>query len=395
MFKRTVAVNKLLSLTKRIRVVPGGTWAGKTYDIIAIEIDHLVKHPKTKTTVVCETIPAIKDGALKDFKEIMQDTGRWFHDRYNSTERTYTFGNKSTIQFTAFENEGKAKQAGKRDRLFINEANTTPKSVIDALMIRTSGVIWLDYNPSARFWVNEELEGRDHVDWLTLTYRDNEALPETILAELLRRRERAKTSSYWQNWCDVYLDGKIGSLEGVCIKDWVEIERLPVDEDDELECRVLCYGMDFGYTNDPTTLVAMYKWNDAYIFDEIFYRKGMLNSDIANLIKSEGITDLIYADSAEPKSIAELHSYGITIKGAPKGRDSIMYGVNLLNQNKIYITSRSHNIKKELQGYTFATDKAGDTLNKPVDAFNHTIDSMRYAIMGQLDNPTQGKYAIW
>ena len=395
MFKRTKAVNKLLSLTKRIRVVPGGTWAGKTYDIIAIEIDYLIKNPKTKLTVVAETIPAVKEGALKDFKEIMDDTGRWFQDRYNATERTYTFANGSTIQFTAFENEGKAKQAGKRDRLFVNEANTVPKAVVDALMIRTSGVIWLDYNPSARYWVNEELEGKDHVDWLTLTYRDNEALPPTILDELQRRREKAKTSSYWDNWCKVYLDGQIGSLEGVCIKDWKELGRLPTDEEGELECRVLCYGMDFGYTNDPSTLVALYKWNDAYIFDEVFYRKGMLNSDIANYIKSEKISELIYADSAEPKSIDEIRNYGIDITGAPKGRDSIMYGINLLNENEVYITSRSHNIKRELQSYTFAKDKSGETLNRPIDAFNHSLDAMRYAIMGQLDNPNSGTYNIW
>ena len=395
MFQRTTAVNKLLSLTERIRVVPGGTWAGKTYDILAVEIDYLIKNPGTQTTVVAETIPSIKAGALKDFKEIMRDTLRWNVDRFNATDRIYTFTEGSTIQFTAFENEDKAKQAGKRNRLFVNEVNTIPKPIVDALIIRTDGVVWLDYNPTARFWVNDELEDQKGVDWLTLTYRDNEALPETILQELENRREKAKTSSYWANWCKVYLDGEIGTLEGVCIPDWKKIQRLPQDENGNLECRLLCYGLDFGYSNDPSALVAVYKWNDAYIFDELIYRKGLLNREIHNLLKTMEIKGDIYADSAEPKSIAELKGYGNRIYPCSKGRDSIVYGIELINQNEIYVTSRSVNLIKELQSYTWQTDKTGETLNKPVDAFNHAIDAARYGLTSQLENPNKGKYSIF
>jgi phage terminase large subunit len=387
MFKRTTAVNKLLSLDNRIRIVPGGTWAGKTYDIIAIEIDYLIKNANTETTVVAETIPAIKSGALKDFKGIMRDTNRFNPDRYNATERIYTFFNNSSIQFTSFDSSDKARQAGKRNRLFVNEVNTISKDIVDSLIIRTDGVVWLDYNPTARFWVNDEFENHDEVDWLTLTYRDNEALPDTVLQELHNRREKAKTSKYWKNWCDVYLDGKTGSFEGVCIPDWEEIE-LPE------EARLLCYGLDWGYSNDPTTCIGVYEYNGGYIFDEVFYKKGLSNSDISNLLKQQVEDEIIWADSAEPKSIAELSAYGHLIEPAPKGRDSIMYGINLLNQNKIYITRRSENIKRELRSYTFMTSKTGEKINKPIDAFNHTIDSMRYALMGQLENPTKGQYFI-
>jgi phage terminase large subunit len=262
-------------------------------------------------------------------------------------------------------------------------------------MIRTDGVIWLDYNPTARFWVNDEYEGAEGVEWLVLTYKDNQALPDTILNELHSRREKAKTSTYWANWCKVYLDGEIGTLEGVCIPDWKELERLPQNKTGNLECRLLCYGLDFGYSNDPTSLVALYKWNDAYIFDELIYKKKMLNSDISDMLKSLKVDDYVYADSAEPKSIDELKMAGHKVLPCSKGRDSIVYGIELINQNKIYITSRSRNLIKELYSYVWKTDKDGVTLNQPVDAFNHAIDAARYALMEQLKDPHKGEYYIY
>ena len=394
-FQYTTAVDKLLSLKKRIKEIPGGTWAGKTYDIIAIAIDTATEHLRLDMTVVAETIPAVKNGALKDFKDIMRDTNRWFPERYNASDRIYTFTTGSTIQFTAFENEDKARQAGKRDWLFINEVNTVSKPIADTLIIRTEGDVWLDYNPTARFWVNDELTGQDDVDTLVLTYRDNEALPDTIHKELMRRREKAKTSSYWANWCDVYLDGKTGMLEGVCISDWKEIERLPQDKDGNLECRLLCYGLDFGYSNDPTSLVAMYKWDNAFIFDELIYKKKMLNSDISDMFKSLEVKDYVYADSAEPKSIDELKMAGHRVLPCSKGKDSIVYGIELINQNEIYVTSQSRNLIKELHSYIWKTDKDGETLNQPIDAFNHAIDAARYAIMEQLKDPHKGEYYIY
>ena len=179
-----------------------------------------------------------------------------------------------------------------------------------------------------------------------------------------------------------------GSLEGVCITDWREIQ-LPT------EARLLCYGMDWGYSNDPTSLVALYKWNNAYIFDEVLYKKGLLNSEISNILKAHEIKELIYADSAEPKSIAELNSYGHQVLPVSKGRDSIVYGINLINQNEVYVTSRSKNLINELRNYIWLTDKEGNKLNKPIDAYNHAIDAMRYALTSQLADPHKGEYHIW
>jgi phage terminase large subunit len=153
--------------------------------------------------------------------------------------------------------------------------------------------------------------------------------------------------------------------------------------------------MDWGYSNDPTSLIAMYKYNDAYIFDELIYQKGLLNSDISDLLKTNGVQDIVYADSAEPKSIAELNSYGHNVLPVSKGRDSIVYGLNLINQNKVYVTSRSKNLINELRNYIWMTDKQGNKLNKPIDAYNHAIDAMRYAITSQLENPNKGTYYVY
>ena len=153
--------------------------------------------------------------------------------------------------------------------------------------------------------------------------------------------------------------------------------------------------MDFGYTNDPSSLIALYKYNNAYIFDEVIYQRGLLNSQISNLLKTHEVEDIIYADSAEPKSIAELSSYGHMVLPVKKGKDSIVYGINLINQNEIYITNRSHNLIKELQNYIWLKNKEGETLNKPIDAFNHCIDAMRYALTSQLENPNKGAYYIF
>lgn len=236
--------------------------------------------------------------------------------------------------------------------------------------------------------MDREIINQDDVDFITLTYLDNEALSDTIVKEIESAKEKAKTSSYWANWWQVYGLGLTGSLEGVCIPDWQEIQ-LPT------EARLLCYGMDWGYSNDPTSLVAMYKYNDAYIFDELIYQKGLLNSDISDLLKTNGVNDIVYADSAEPKSIAELNSYGHNVLPVSKGRDSIVYGLNLINQNKVYVTSRSKNLINELRNYTWMVDKQGNKMNKPIDAYNHAIDAMRYAMTSQLENPHKGNYYIY
>lgn len=383
MFKRTTSVNKLLRLKKRKRVIQGGTWAGKTFGILPILIDKAAKYPNKKITVVAETIPAIKEGALDDFKTIMQITGRWNEANFNATDRIYRFpATGSRIEFKSFDSLGKAKASGKRTDLFINEGNYIPFEIADALMMRTSENIWIDFNPTVEFWAHTEVLPGDDAEFLLLKYTDNEAVPESILKELLNKIDKAFfnpnsdwdepsniKNQYWANWCKVYISGELGSLEGVIFSNWKQIDNIPAD------AKIIGYGLDFGYTNDPTALTAIYSWNGKRILDEVLYETGMINSEIARSIK-KGIT--VFADSAEPKSIEEIRRFGINIKAVVKGNDSIKFGIQTMQAQDYLVTSNSRNIIKELRAYSWDKDKSGKQLNTPIEFFNHAIDGIRY-----------------
>ena len=356
-------------MTARKKVVQGGTSAGKTFGIIPILINKAAKNNRLKITVVAETLPAVKEGALDIFKSIMFETNRWIENNWNASSLTYTFSTGSRIQFKSFDSVGKAKSSGKRDILFLNEGNHISFEIADALMIRSKET-WIDFNPDNEFWVHRETLKEHNSEFLLLTYLDNEGCPIETIEDLEIKKEKAKTSSYWSNWCRVYIDGEIGSLDGVIFNNWQTIDVLPND------ARLLGYGVDFGYTNDPTAIVEVYKWNDKRIINEICYEKGLTNSQIAKRINTKMPA---YCDSAEPKSVAELKLNGINAIAVEKGADSIKYGINLIQENEYFVTSQSTNLISELRKYAWDKDKrTGETLNKPIDDFNHAIDSWRY-----------------
>ena len=386
--KRTIALSKLQKLENRIKIVRGGTSAGKTICIILILIDYAIKNKGKEISIVSESVPHLRRGVLKDFLSILNGLNRYKENQFNRSALKYTFTNGSYIEFFSTDQPNKLRGARRTD-LFINECNNISFESYNQLMVRTSDQIWLDYNPSILFWVDKELIGQEDTDFITLTYKDNEVLPQSIVKEIEKAKEKGKTSTYWANWWKVYGLGELGSLEGVCIPDWKEISNIPS------EARLLSYGMDFGYSVDPTTLIGLYKWNEAYIFDEVLYKKGMLNRDISRTLTQLDIKENIIADSAEPKSIAELVGYGHNVYPVSKGRDSVVYGINLINQNEIYITQRSKNLKRELQGYVWAKDKEGNTLQKPTGSHPDCIDAARYVLTDHLENPNKGQYYIY
>lgn len=375
-------------MTARKKVVQGGTSAGKTYGIVPIAIDKATKTPRLKMTIVAETVPAVKDGAVTIFKDVMMDTGRWVESRWISNPMQYTFANGTVLQFKAFDTIGKAKAAGKRDWLFLNEANHIHFEIADALMIRSKET-WIDYNPDNEFWVHTEVLPEPNSEFLLLTYKDNEACPKETIEDLEIKISKAFydinadwndvnniKSEYWANWCRVYISGLTGSLQGVIFNNWKQIDNIPI------EAKLLGYGLDFGYTNDPTTIIEVYKYNDKRIINEICYAKGLSNAQISKYITTKLPC---YCDSAEPKSIAELKNYGINAKAVTKGADSIKFGIQTIQENNYLVTSKSINTIKELRKYAWAKDKAtGEQLNEPIDNFNHAMDAWRYHEMETL-----------
>ncbi|NQW36878.1 MAG: hypothetical protein HQ471_07735 [Flavobacteriales bacterium] len=387
MFLETTAINKLLKMEARVKVVQGSTSAGKTYGIIPVEIDYAIQHPRILTTFVAESIPAVKSGCVKIFKDVMLDLNRWHEDRWLGSPMQYTFGNGSVIEFKAFDTIGKAKAAGKRDRLFLNEANHIPFAIADALMIR-SRQTFIDYNPDNEFWVHTEVLPEKNSEFLLLTYLDNEACPKETIEDLEIKMDKAFydrnkkwegkniKSDYWANWCRVYVKGEIGNLEGVIFNNYKIVDEIPI------EARLIGYGLDFGYTNDSTAIVEVYKYNDKRLINEICYQKGLSNSQISKLITTNMVC---YCDSAEPKSIAELQMHGINSRGVTKGSDSINYGIQIMQENEYLVTSSSVNLISELRKYAWLKDKATNlTINKPIDNFNHAIDAWRYHEMETL-----------
>jgi len=386
MFLRTTSTNKILKLKKRVRIIQGGTSAAKTYGILSVLIARASAIHGLEVSVVAESIPHLRRGALKDFIKLMKWMNKWHENQFNKSLLTYQFLNGSSFEFFSADDSSKLRGA-RRDVLYINECNNVTFESYNELAIRTKKAIYLDFNPANEFWVHTELKDEQDSDFLILTYKDNEALDNSIVQQIEKNRLKAETSAYWANWWRVYGLGEIGMLEGVIFSNWKTIDILPK------EANLIGIGLDFGYTNDPTAIIEIYNYNGTRIINELKYQTGMLNSDIANALPKHVP---VYADSSEPKSIEEIKRYGITIKGVTKGKDSINYGIDVMQRNEYLVTSNSVNLIKELRAYCWDTDKAGTRLNKPIDTNNHAIDALRYHEMETLGmNSNYGKYHIW
>ena len=385
MYKRTTATNKVLALKKRIKIVQGGTSASKTYSILAVLIDRALRKDGIEISIVAESIPHLRRGALKDFVKILKWTNRFYDQQLNKSLLTYHFKNGSVVEFFSADDASKLRGA-RRDILYINECNNVTFEAYNELSIRTKKEVYLDFNPANEFWVHKELKDEPDTDFIILTYKDNEALDESIVTQIEKNRDKAATSSYWANWWRVYGLGQVGSLEGVVFNNWKEIDTIPK------EAKLIGIGLDFGYTNDPTAAIEIYNYNGTRIVNELVYRTGMVNSDIAKILPSSVV---IYADSSEPKSIEEIRRQGKTIKGVTKGADSINYGIDVMQRQDYLVTKQSTNLIKELRSYCWDTDKQGQRMRRPIDHYNHAIDALRYHEMEALGlKSNYGQYNI-
>lgn len=367
MYTQTTAFNKIARLNKRLRIIQGGTSASKTISILLYLIARAqTDKNKTLTSVVAESYPHLRRGAMRDFKNILQAHGYWKDDNWNATDSIYTFETGSQIEFFSSDNGDKLRGA-RRDRLFINECNNVTLEAFMQLEVRTKEFVFLDYNPTNEFWVYTDiLNKREDYDFLIVTYKDNEGLSPEIVQAIEQRRSNTA-------WFKVYGEGQLGVVEGRIYKDWQIIDDIPH------EARLERRGIDFGYTNDPTAIVDVYYYNGGYILDEVCYQKGLSNKQIADLINNLPKI-LCIADSAEPKSIDELILYGINVIPTVKGPDSIRQGIQKVQFQRISMTKRSTNLIKEYRNYLWKIDKNGKVLNEPEGGFEHALDSVRYAI---------------
>lgn len=385
MFLRTTSTNKILKLKKRVRIIQGGTSAAKTYGILSVLIARASTVPEIEISIVAESIPHLRRGALKDFIKIMKWMKKWNEKQFNKSLLNYQFLNGSTFEFFSADDSSKLRGA-RRDVLYINECNNVTFEAYNELAIRTKTAVYLDFNPANEFWVHTELKGQEDTDFLILTYKDNEALDERIVKEIEKNRLKATTSAYWANWWRVYGLGEVGMLEGVIFTNYKIINTIPP------EAKLLGYGLDFGYTNDPTSIIEIYNYNGQRILNEICYQTGLLNNDIAKKLQKHVIA---YADSSEPKSIEEIRRTGQQIKGVTKGADSINFGIQIMQTQNYLVTEQSTNLIKELRAYCWDADKTGRQLNKPQGKNDHAIDAVRYHEMETLGlNNNSGQYFI-
>jgi phage terminase large subunit len=382
----TTAIDKIRKVKGRKKIIQGGSSSGKTYAILAILIDICTKEPGKSISVVSESMPHLRRGAIRDFLNIMKSTGRYYDDHFNKTALTYNFANGSYMEFFSADNPDKLKGA-RRDILYINECNHVSYEAYQQLSIRTHGDIYLDYNPDRQFWAITDVMNERDAKRIILKYTDNEALSPSVIEQFNINKEKAKTSEYWKNWCKVYIEGEVGSLEGVVFNNWSRIDYIPE------EAELIGVGLDFGFTNDPSAAIAVWKANGEYYLDQLFYQTGMLNSFINSQLLESSVTKSteIWADNSDQKSIKELKNWGWRIAAVTKGPDSIVWGISIMQEYTFKVTSRSQNLIEELQNYQWIKDSSGLKTNKPIDAWNHAIDATRYLFMMKLGKKNGNK----
>ncbi len=395
-YKYTKAYYKIRDLiidnpNEDVFVICGGQGASKTVSIIQLIIQSLHTSPK-EATVLSSELSKMKRTVMRDYTKICQDWGIMTGDSFNKSESKHEWTNGSYIDFLGADVNDVGK-GFRRDILYINEAD---KLDIDAAtqFISRANLTIIDYNPDNHFWGDDYINENN---FLRLTFEDNEFLSESEVKSILNYKERGFIkkdlpieqlfesnnimNKYWANKWRVYGLGLVGSLSGTVFNNWSKIDNIPTDAE------LLAYGLDWGYSQDPTCLIAMYKWNGKLIIDELIYRKGLINSELANIMRTLNLNMRvnIVADSAEPKSIADLKMYGFyNVIPAVKGADSVRNGINKLQEHDILITSRSTNTINEFQNYTWAKDRNGKETGEPIDAFNHAIDPARYVALTKL-----------
>lgn len=373
---RTTALNKLQPLFnngKRFLIVQGGMRAGKTYPILMLITSWCQQNPDQIATIASMSYPHLSRGAIRDFQNIMKAADIWEPERWNQSSKIYTFGNGTIMEFISVDNMSAHGPA--RDLLFVNEANDMDFQTFQNLAFRTTGKVIIDYNPTHEFWAHQLIKDeKDNADFIILTYKDNEALAPSIRDAIESRRP--KQGEKPSNWWIVYGLGQIGSLEGNIYSGWRK-----ATEDDYKHAKLIRYGLDFGFSNDETGMVAIWQTDkDEIIIEQKIYQTGLLGSQYGDKLRSAGIDPsvLIVADSARPEIIAEIKAQGFRIVGADKNAGSVLRGIDRVKQHQIAYDGKD--LEREYLSYAWRTKRSGETLDEPQDGNDHLMDALRYAI---------------
>ena len=367
---------------KRITIEQGGSRSGKTYNILMWLIFAYSDRNNGKTITICrKTFPALRASSMRDFFDILKKYDIYKEANHNKSNSEYLLNN-NLFEFISLDQPQKVR-GRKRDVLYINEANELYFEDWQQLILRTTDKAILDYNPSDEFhFIYDKIKPRDDAEFYITTYKDNPFLDIETVNEIERLKD--VDENYWK----IYGLGQIGSSQALIFR-INECNSIPP------EAKFLSYGMDFGFTNDPTTLVAIYQQGDNIYLKELLYQTGLTNRDIDEKLKFNSVERKeIFADSAEPKSIEELYRMGWNVKPATKGQGSVNIGIDMMKRYQLHVTKDSVNMIKEFRNYKWQEDKNGNVLNTPVDMFNHTIDAIRYGLYDKLSRPNYGKYAV-
>jgi phage terminase large subunit len=343
--------------------------SGKTFGIVQLLIGLAVKS-KVHISVVSCSFPHLRRGALRDWKLIMKESGLYDENSHQKTEETYTYSNGSVIEFFSVDNPAKVRGPG-RDILFINEANLLNRDSYIQLSMRTKKTIILDYNPADEYhWIYDEVLTREDCKFIQTTYLDNPFLPKAQKAEIERLREVG--GHYWK----VYGLGEKGQREGLIYPNHAMFDG------DMPDAKTKGYGLDFGFSSDPTALILIHHDGSSTWEKEIIYETGLTNSDLINRMKALNVSKHIpiFADSAEPQRIEEIRRAGYQIKAVKKGPDSIRIGIDALSRYKRNIHSSSINLIKEIKSYAWMQDKEGKVTTNPIAFNDHAMDAVRYMI---------------
>lgn len=375
---RTSALNKIEATFYEptfYKVIQGGMSAGKTFAIITLLIGYCQSYADSLVTVVGLSYPHLEAGSIRDFTKIMKEANIWDIDSWNKSSKTYEFPNGSILEFKSIDKM--SARGPRRDVLFVNEANGIGWEVFQELAGRTKDMVIVDFNPSAKFWAHERLvEGlASDTTMLILTYLDNEALTPREVANI--ESHKPKKGETPSNWWVVYGLGQIGTLEGNVYGGW----ELVGNSDILKSGKLIRYGLDFGFSNDETAMVAVYEMPDGKLgLVEKLYRKGILGSQYGEVLRRNEIDHnvLIVADSARPEIIAEIQGAGFRCIGADKNAGSVIRGIDRVAQRQIVYAGE--NLKREYLSYAWRKKRSGEILDEPEDGNDHLMDALRYAV---------------